>query len=213
MDEIITKKCSKCGLEKPLSDYYTDKRREGRMQPSCKLCQYEYTKEWRKNNPEKKRAQGKRAYYAHREDCIKRVKKWSIANKEVYNGYIDRWHKAHREKGLISARKYRASNPDKERERTRKYRASHPDKVVIQVERRRARKLNGGGNVTEAEWAEIKEKYGNRCLDCNKDDVVLSMDHVVPLSLGGLHEPGNIQPLCISCNSKKHTKIIDYRNL
>ena len=39
------------------------------------------------------------------------------------------------------------------------------------------------------------------------------MDHVVPLKLGGANTVDNVQPLCGSCNCKKHLKIIDYRDV
>lgn len=39
----------------------------------------------------------------------------------------------------------------------------------------------------------------------------LSIDHIVPISLGGANDLDNLQLLCKSCNSKKGTKIIDYR--
>jgi 5-methylcytosine-specific restriction endonuclease McrA len=41
--------------------------------------------------------------------------------------------------------------------------------------------------------------------------IVLTRDHVVPLKHGGLNTIENIQPLCGSCNSRKHLKHIDYR--
>jgi len=49
------------------------------------------------------------------------------------------------------------------------------------------------------------------CLCCGKNNVVLSMDHVVPLSVDGKNLISNIQPLCVSCNSSKGVKVIDYR--
>ena len=40
----------------------------------------------------------------------------------------------------------------------------------------------------------------------------LTVDHIVPVSLGGKNTIDNLQPLCLTCNSKKHNKIIDYRD-
>ena len=41
--------------------------------------------------------------------------------------------------------------------------------------------------------------------------IKLSVDHIVPLSLGGSNDISNIQPLCRACNSIKWAKIIDFR--
>jgi 5-methylcytosine-specific restriction endonuclease McrA len=48
---------------------------------------------------------------------------------------------------------------------------------------------------------------------CCKQEKPLTIDHVVPLSLGGSNSIDNLQPLCHQCNSRKGTRIIDYRSL
>lgn len=50
-------------------------------------------------------------------------------------------------------------------------------------------------------------KSFNKCKLCNKIKK-LTLDHIIPLSLGGIHAKENIQILCKSCNSKKHNKLI-----
>ena len=49
------------------------------------------------------------------------------------------------------------------------------------------------------------------CLRCGAKDVLLTPDHVVPLSLGGSNLISNMQPLCGRCNSWKNVKVVDYR--
>lgn len=50
-----------------------------------------------------------------------------------------------------------------------------------------------------------------KCLKCGSEKR-LSIDHIIPISKGGLNELDNLQCLCVRCNSKKRDKTIDYRN-
>jgi len=56
----------------------------------------------------------------------------------------------------------------------------------------------------------IYEKHGKQCLSCGSKENI-TLDHIIPIAKGGLNDIDNLQPLCKSCNSKKATKIIDYR--
>lgn len=53
-------------------------------------------------------------------------------------------------------------------------------------------------------------KYGKKCLSCGATEKI-SLDHIVPIQKGGTDEVDNLQPLCMSCNSRKGINIIDYR--
>ncbi len=80
-------------------------------------------------------------------------------------------------------------------------------------QRYKAKKRANGGSHIFSEWLELKTFYQNICLCCKKQEpeIKLTEDHIMPLYMGGNDNIENIQPLCQSCNTRKHTKYIDYR--
>lgn len=78
--------------------------------------------------------------------------------------------------------------------------------------RSEARRTNNGGSHTFEEWGDLKKKYNYTCPCCGKKEpeIKLTEDHIIPISKGGHNSIDNIQPLCFSCNSKKHTKVKRY---
>lgn len=140
-----------------------------------------YSREYRKNNAEKVRA------YA---------KKYSIEKKDFLVG---------------ARRKSREKCLEKRKEECRKYKLKNASMFAVYESNRRARIKNSYGKITYSEWEMLKNKYGNKCLRCGKKDVKLTIDHVLPIKLGGKNCIENIQPLCGRCNSIKSSKYIDYR--
>lgn len=79
---------------------------------------------------------------------------------------------------------------------------------------RRARLRAVGGSYTAAEWKSLKQTYNYTCLRCGRrePDICLTVDHVIPITMGGRNSIDNIQPLCFSCNCAKGPRIADYRD-
>lgn len=82
----------------------------------------------------------------------------------------------------------------------------------IKSHERRVRKVNNGGTYTIAEWEQLKNKFKYTCPFCfrKEPEIKLTVDHILPVSLGGSNDITNIQPLCGSCNSRKRTKEIRF---
>lgn len=97
-------------------------------------------------------------------------------------------------------------------EKNKQWAIDNYEKKLFHVKHRRILKNKSSGSHTLNEWKNLKETYNWICLCCNKSEpeITLSEDHIVPLTQDGSDDIENIQPLCRSCNSIKHTKIINY---
>ena len=170
----------------------------------CIECRKKSHKKWSDKHPE----------YQHN---------WYQANMESVRERAKRWSRTHPDRKRSNDKEYYAKNTDKRRaqsqewyqsnkERRREYKRLPEVRRRYQAHQARRRSLKKGskGTVTAQQFKELCERYDNKCLACGKK-VTLTMDHVIPLSKGGIHDISNIQPLCLSCNSSKYDKYIDYR--
>jgi len=182
MDEIITKKCFLCGTEKESCEFSPPSpSKKGRANNICKDCYNKRHRGYRAKDVEKARQYGR-----------------------------DRYHKDP-DKANAMTRKWQSEHPETVKATFKERYSRNPDKILAKNRNRDAKIRGNVGGVTEREWKEVKDRHENKCLCCGASEVNLTMDHVVPLKLGGLHSADNIQPLCLSCNCSKGAKIADYR--
>lgn len=141
---------------------------------------------------------------------LARNKEYATANPEVMSRAQKKWY----DNGGKAVRDaWRANNRERWNELIREWRRANydPAKNATSCNKRRAR-LAERGSFTADEWVNLCSRYNMVCAnpDCDRTD--LTVDHVIPLSKGGMNTIDNIQPLCKSCNSRKGVKTIDYRS-
>ena len=162
---------------------------------SCRICRQEKAQAWRGAHPEEHRAYQRKYRLEHLEECAARNNQWNSENPELVAGY---------------KQKYNETHPGANNESSANWRRNHPEHKRALTRQRRAKLRAVEGTITAEEWLSIVEKYGPACLRC-KEIKPLTMDHIIPINGGGSHTIDNVQPLCLSCNSWKGTKTIDYR--
>lgn len=215
-DGIPGKKCSKCGEWKPVKLFYATVRMRDGYLSQCKACIAEMQK---------------RRYEAKRDEIIRRVLEHQKKNAEKRREYFREYQKKNAKSLLKYVQGRRMMNLDEERRKgrekyhknenyrkylrayQRKWRKNNPDKVKAIAHRRRAKRIGAGESFSAEEWEQLKKYYKYTCLCCRRQEpeIKLTPDHVIPLGEPGTGRISNIQPLCLSCNSSKGARVIDYR--
>jgi 5-methylcytosine-specific restriction endonuclease McrA len=72
--------------------------------------------------------------------------------------------------------------------------------------RSRRRELAAPG-VTERDWKRLLARHDGRCAYCGSSGRI-TVDHILPLSRGGMHSIGNVLPACFSCNASKRDRLL-----
>ncbi|MDD5145037.1 MAG: adenylyltransferase/cytidyltransferase family protein [Candidatus Pacebacteria bacterium] len=137
-------------------------------------------------------------------------KKWMKEQRGLNTDYAERQRERKRnyykgEKGKSEAARWRKRNIKK----------------ILEWNRRRLLQKKGIlGFHRNVEWEELKKNYDYSCAECGISEkelaiiwkgtsfVKLTKDHVIPVTKGGTDFINNIQPLCVSCNARKHNQIM-----
>lgn len=188
------KVCTKCGTEKPLEEFHRDKRGKAGRCAQCKVCTCARARGWYESqagDPEfkaRRKEQGARA-----------LKRWRAANAESIKVYMDAYRKANKEAIAEQGKRWRTANAQRVTEKNQRRRARLLEAFVADVDR-------------EQIWARDE----GVCQLCNiaidrslawPHPLSMTIDHIIPLSLGGSHEPSNVQLAHAVCNSRKCDRV------
>jgi 5-methylcytosine-specific restriction endonuclease McrA len=133
----------------------------------------------------------------HKDDYIKRKQYYLDKSKKRYEIKKEEINHKRRERY--------AKNPDKEKKIVSIYVNTPKGKAMSKARWHRYRTQKSKGNVT-TEQIQLLFENNRLCKKCSSSEY-LEIDHVQPLSKGGLHIIENLQILCRKCNRSKGAKI------
>ena len=176
-DKDGTRLCVRCGEWKSLEAFQVS---HGYLRRICRNCvmipMLVAHRRWTKT--EKGRAASKRCGERQRQTL-----RWKLWKKEY-------------------AKKSRARNPVAWATYQKRYKSSWRGRLKASEYKNRRRGRIGLGKIDPAYWKILLDAFDGQCAFCRKQ-AANTVDHIVPLSRGGLHENGNVIPACRLCNVKK----------
>ena len=239
-----TKICSKCGRKFPATAeyFYRNKRGLFGLRADCKECCSEYSREyqleyyqenkeqikenarqWRLNNPERKKELDRDYYQNHKEEHYQRGKEWKQNNperaKELNRESFRRRYSVRKKELNARAKEWRKNNPEKTKAMMRRWRENNPERAKEYYQENKERfaeySRNRKARVRGAEgfhtFVDIAEKYNaqhGKCFYCNCDlNYEFHVDHFYPISKGGSNYPDNLVIACPACNYSKNDKM------
>tara|TARA_R110000782_G_scaffold255940_1_gene344833 strand:- start:322 stop:1041 length:720 start_codon:yes stop_codon:yes gene_type:complete len=128
------KTCSKCNVEKELTEFYKNKARiNGCVR--CKACYKEYDKEYRKNNIEKLAEKNKEYRETNKEKLKEKAKEYRKNNKkkikEKAKKYNKKYYKKNKEKIKGRGKEYRENNIEHIKEYMKGYSERNKERYKI----------------------------------------------------------------------------------
>ncbi len=91
-------------------------------------------------------------------------------NKEKKKTYQIDYYIKNKERILERTSAYKKAHKSQSKEYKRRYYRDNPDKVKEHFHRRKARLKANGGSYTVEEWLDLCKKYDNKCLCCGKKE-------------------------------------------
>jgi len=155
---------------------------------------------------EKKQAYHAAWYAIHREEQRLKALAYNAAHREEQRVYFAAYRLAHLEEKRAQHVVYNAAHREEQRRYNAVYRVAHPENGHEYAHRRRARLRSQF--VAPVDAAVIYARDRGRCHLCGKKvrQADASMDHIIPISLGGIHAPSNVRLAHLKCNLRRNTR-------
>ena len=200
------KNCAKCNELKDCSEFHKQTSTKDGLASYCKSCKSAYGKKhYRKNKPaiDKRHAEW---HQSHKKEISEQGKKYYRANKVAINERIRKYQKDNEEAVANRLAKYYICNKESIAERMAAYQKENPEVVNAISAKWRARKFSQ--MPKDADLKKIATFYDEAQRQTKETGVQHHVDHIIPLSRGGLHHQDNLQVLTAEENLRKSNKLI-----
>lgn len=150
----------------------------------------------------------RRHYLRHRDKIRERSRAYHTQNKEAIKERERRRYEQNREGILAKNRARRLARLDEALARERAYNKAHPERNRTASRNRKAKVR--GAFVESVSRAVLFKRDRGICQLCHRRMTMrqASVDHIVPISLGGKHSYENTQVAHLRCNVRKGAKIV-----
>lgn len=195
------KTCTKCKIEKPLSEFH---RQKNGFRPKCKTCRKEISRKYYENNSRKTIERTKK-YYENNKEYYKEYKKeYRENNKERLNKYTNEYNKKRRETDALFKMKQNLRSRTYEAFKTQGYSKKTTTQEILGVDWEVAKAHIERQFTKGMSWDNYREWH---------------IDHIIPLAsaktperLKKLCHYSNLQPLWAEDNLEKSDKINGQQN-
>jgi hypothetical protein len=162
-------------------------------------------REWQRNNPERHKELKRASYWRHVEWCRAKSRGWYRNNTERHREYSKKYTTENRGAILERTKKWAAANRELVRSIKKQWKLRNPEAAAEYKNRRRSRE--GVAQTSKEQKAIMRCVYKTmkRVSDCT--GVPFHVDHIVPISRGGLHAPSNLQVIPAKWNLVKTNKL------
>ncbi|MHA2218192.1 MAG: HNH endonuclease signature motif containing protein [Candidatus Hodarchaeales archaeon] len=210
------KRCTNCGrfldAEKAFSWY---NKRKGYKQSECKKCHNVKSWIWRQLDLERIMKREHRYWNDNKEYLKECHKRWSLNNpeyqkqyyennKERIKKYYKRYYKDNKDHISKCNKQWSAENKELKKKCSKQWKTNNKSKVNAYTAKRLATKKNQTPNSANNKKIEYMYYMAQKISETFAKEY--QVDHIIPISKGGLHHESNLQVLEATLNQEKHNK-------
>ena len=205
--QALTKTCSKCGEEKPRTEFNKNKAQKDGLQNNCKSCHAEQVAKYREKNVVE-RVEHDRKYREKNKDKIAAYRK---ENKGDIAAQKARYYQKNKEKNAARSKAWYEKNKNKVKIRHKEWAAQNRHKKNASLAKRRSAQLEATPPwLTTEDFERIEDFYRLANLMTSLGLGEWHVDHIVPLQgreVKGLHVPWNLRVMPAAQNLSKGNKL------
>lgn len=204
------KTCTKCGVDKELSEYYRFKYSKDGVASECKKCGNKRNLKWHKNNKERSKEIKKKWADKNIEKVRQNARNYQERHKEELKIKTDKYYQENKKEIHLRSKIWKRNNREKNNQIKYKWVRKNPLKIKASNARTKAfrKKFRKDTDLTTNYLLKLY-KQRDLCPYCGLKAEEWHLEHILPLKRGGTHTKSNVIYCCATCNLRKQKRTLE----